>query len=55
MLGTIQSDSTGPGRQPTEGRNATSPSGKGREGVEDLRGYGGSGKGGIYRRGTSGV
>lgn len=31
MLGAIQSDSTGPGR-PAEGRNATSPSGKGRTG-----------------------
>lgn len=32
MLGAIQSDSTGPGKRLAEGRNITSPSGRGREG-----------------------
>lgn len=50
MLGAIQSDSTGPGRGPAEGRNTTSPSGKGREGGgegekgEGLEGCGSRGK-----------
>lgn len=58
MLAAIQSDSTGSGRGPAEGRNTTSPSGKGRKGgggerrVWGWRGFGG-GKG--VARGTSGV
>lgn len=42
MLGAIQSDSTEKGRGPGEGRNTTSPSGRGREGG---RGRGGRKKG----------